>query len=344
MRLRILCLLAMCATFSSCGGPVAEAPSAPPAASQPSAPADPLPSWNDSAARKAIVAFVTKTTQQGSPDFVALAERIAVFDNDGTLWSEQPMYFQLAFALDRIKALAPKHPEWKTTQPFKGVLEGDLKSVIASGERGLMQIMATSHVGITTDEFETVVTDWLASARHPISKRPYDQMVYQPMLDVLAYLRANGYKTFIVSGGGVEFMRPWVEQAYGIPPEQVVGSRAKVKYEVRDGTPVLIKLPEIDLNDDKAGKPVGIHQVIGRRPTMAFGNSDGDFEMLEWTTSAKGPRLGVIVHHTDAEREWAYDRDSSIGRLVRGLDEGPKRGWVIVDMKSDWKVIYPGQP
>jgi hypothetical protein len=205
----------------------------------------------------------------------------------------------------------------------------------------MMQIVAASHVGNTTEEFEAVVTDWMATARHPVSKRRYDEMVYQPMLDMLTYLRANGYKTYIVSGGGVEFMRPWVERAYGIPPEQVVGSRAKVKYEVRDGMPVLLRLPEIDLNDDKAGKPVGIHQVIGRRPTMAFGNSDGDFEMLEWTTSAKGPRLGVIVHHTDAEREWAYDRESHIGRLVRGLDEGPKRGWVIVDMKNDWKVIHP---
>ena len=271
------------------------------------------------------------------------AERIAVFDNDGTLWSEQPMYFQLAFALDRIRALAPKHPEWKNTQPFKGVLEGDMKAVLAGGEKALMQIVAASHVGNTTEEFEAAVTDWIATALHPTTRRKYTEMVYQPMLEVLTYLRANGYKTFIVSGGGVEFMRPWVEGAYGIPPEQVVGSRAKVKYEVRDGTPVLLRLPEIDLIDDKAGKPVGIHQVIGRRPTIAFGNSDGDFEMLEWTTSARGPRLGVIVHHTDADREWAYDRDSHIGQLVRGLDEGPKRGWLLVDMKSDWKVVYPFQ-
>ena len=269
------------------------------------------------------------------------AERIAVFDNDGTLWAEQPMYSQLAFALDRIKALAAKHPEWKTTQPFKGAIEGDLKAVLATGAAGLMQIIAASHTGITTEEFEAIVIDWIGSARHPGTGRRYDEMVYQPMLDMLTYLRANGYKTFIVSGGGVEFMRPWVERVYGIPPEQVVGSRVKVKYEPRDGAPVLLRLAEIDLNDDKAGKPVGIHQVIGRRPTIAFGNSDGDFEMLEWTTSAKGPRLGVIVHHTDAEREWAYDRDSHIGQLVRGLDEGPKRGWVIVDMKNDWNVIYP---
>jgi phosphoglycolate phosphatase-like HAD superfamily hydrolase len=304
---------------------------------------DPLPSWNDGPARKAILDFVARTTRQGGADFVPAAERIAVFDNDGTLWSEQPMYFQLAFALDRIKALAPEHPEWKMTQPFKGVIEGDTKAVLASGEHGLMQILAASHFGNTTDEFAAVVSDWIAKARHPVTKRRYDEMVYQPMLEVLTYLRANSYQTYIVSGGGVEFMRPWVERVYAIPPEQVVGSRAKVKYEVRDGTPVLVRLAEIDFVDDKAGKPVGIHQVIGRRPTIAFGNSDGDFEMLEWTTSAKGPRLGLIVHHTDAAREWAYDRQSHIGQLVRGLDEGPKRGWVIVDMKNAWKVIYPAQ-
>jgi len=312
-------------------------------AARPAPAQDPLPSWNDGASKKAIVDFVGRTTKQGGADFVPQAERIAVFDNDGTLWAEHPMYFQLAFALDRIKALAPKHPDWKTTQPFKGVIEGDMKAVLASGEKGLMQILAASHVGNTTEEFEAVVKEWIATARHPVTKRRYDEMVYQPMLEVLTCLRANGYKTYIVSGGGVEFMRPWVERVYGIPPEQVVGSRAKVKYEVRNGTPVLVRLAEIDLNDDKAGKPVGIHQVIGRRPVMAFGNSDGDFEMLEWTTSAKGPRLGVIVHHTDAAREWAYDRESHIGRLARGLDEGPKRGWVIVDMKKDWKVIYPPQ-
>ena len=269
------------------------------------------------------------------------AERIAVFDNDGTLWAEQRLYVQLAFALDRVKILASRHPEWTTTQPFKAVIEGDLDAVIAGGAAALMQIVAATHAGTTTEEFEQIVRDWIASAVHPATKRRYDQMIYQPMLDVLAYLRANDYKTFIVSGGGVEFMRPWVERVYGIPPEQVVGSRAKVKYELRSGVPVLLRLPEIDLNDDKAGKPVGIHQAIGRRPTIAFGNSDGDFEMLEWTTSAKGPRLGVIVHHTDAEREWAYDRDSHIGQLVRGLDEAPKRRWVIVDMKRDWRVIYP---
>ena len=331
----------LCGAIAACSAPAPPAPAAAPAA--PATPADPLPSWNDTAAKKAITAFVAKTTQQGGPDFVPLPARIAVFDNDGTLWAEHPMYFQLAFALDRIKALAPKHPEWKTTQPFKGAIEGDAKAVLAGGDKALLQILAASHLGNTTEEFAAIVSDWIGSAQHPISKRRYDEMIYQPMLEVLNYLRANGYKTYIVSGGGVEFMRPWVERAYGIPPEQVVGSRVKVKYEVREGTPVLLRLAELDLNDDKAGKPVGIHQVIGRRPVMAFGNSDGDFEMLEWTTSGTGPRFGLIVHHTDAEREWAYDRESHIGHLARGLDEAPKRGWALADMKNDWKVIYPFQ-
>ena len=336
-------LLALFVT-AGCGSErTAGAPPAP-AASQASGPqADALPSWNDGASKKAIVDFVSRVTQEGGPDFVPPAERIATFDNDGTLWAEQPIYFQLAFALDRVKALAPQHPEWKQKQPFKGVLEGDMKAVAASGERGLLEMMAATHVGNTTEEFEGIVRNWIASARHPKLERPYTELVYQPMLELLAYLRANGFKTFIVSGGGVEFMRPWVERVYGIPPEQVVGSRAKVKYQVRDGVPVLLRLPEIDLVDDKAGKPVGIHQVIGRRPIAAFGNSDGDFEMLEWTTSGPGPRFGLIVHHTDAEREWAYDRTSHIGQLARGLDEAPKRGWVVVDMKQDWKVIYPFQ-
>jgi hypothetical protein len=301
---------------------------------------DALRSWNDGPSKRAIVDFVAKVTREGR-DFVPVAERIAVFDNDGTLWSEQPMYFQLAFALDRVKELAPQHPEWKTTQPFKGVLEGDMKAVAASGEKGLLQIVAATHFGNTTEEFAEIVTKWAETARHPKTKKLYTEMVFQPMLEVLAYLRANGFKTYIVSGGGVEFMRPWTERVYGIPPEQVVGSRVKVKYELRGDKPVLTRLSEIDLIDDKAGKPVGIHQVIGRRPVMAFGNSDGDYEMLVWTTSAPGPRFGLIVHHTDAEREWAYDRDSHIGTLIKGLDEAPTRGWVLVDMKKEWKVIYP---
>src|SRR5688572_13533956 len=302
---------------------------------------DPLPSWHEGAAKTALIDFVTRTTMAGASDFVPPSERTAVFDNDGTLWAEQPLYAQFAFALDRIKALAPQHPEWKTMQPFAAVIDGDLNAVLANGEAGLMRILAASHTGVTTDEFDAIVTQWFTSARHPGTGRRYDEMIYQPMLEVLRYLRANGYKTFIVSGGGVEFIRPWAERVYDIPPEQVVGSRVKVQYELRNDTPVLLRLPEIDLNDDKAGKPAGIHQVIGRPPTIAFGNSDGDFEMLEWTTSANGPRLGVIVHHTDATREWAYDRDSHVGRLARALDEGPKRGWLIADMKRDWRVVYP---
>jgi phosphoglycolate phosphatase-like HAD superfamily hydrolase len=311
-----------------------------PAGQTPSGP-DPLPSWNESTSKKAIRGFVGRVTTKGGPDFVPAAERIAVFDNDGTLWSEQPMYFQVLFAFDRLRELAPKHPEWKDQPPFKGVLEGDMKAVAASGEKGIVQIMAVTHAGTTTEEFAGIVSDWIAKARHPTTKKPYTEMVYQPMLEVLSYLRANGFKTFITSGGGIEFMRPWVERVYGIPPEQVVGSRAKMKYEVRNGTPVLARLAEIDLIDDGPGKPVGIQQVIGRRPIMAFGNSDGDFQMLEWTTGAKGPRLGLIVHHTDDKREWKYDRGSHIGKLERGLDEASKRGWVLVDMKQDWKVIHP---
>jgi phosphoglycolate phosphatase-like HAD superfamily hydrolase len=302
---------------------------------------DPLPSWNDSASKKAITDFVGRVSRQGGPDFVPVAERIAVFDNDGTLWSEQPMYVQVLFAFDRVRALAPKHPEWKDQQPFKGVIEGDMKAVAATGEKGLLQIIAATHVGNTTEEFDGIVREWIASARHPTTKKLFTEMIYQPMLEVLTYLRANGFKTYVVSGGGVEFMRPWVEKTYGIPPEQVVGSRAKMKYEVRNGTPVLARLAEIDLIDDGPGKPVGIQQVIGRRPIMAFGNSDGDFQMLEWTTSGKGPRFALIVHHTDDKREWAYDRGSRIGKLERGLDEASKRGWVLVDMKQDWKVIHP---
>ena len=311
----------------------------PPAAAQ-----DPLPSWSDGPSKKAITGFVLRVTQQGAPDFVQPSERVAVFDNDGTLWSEQPVYFQVAFALDRVRALAPMHPEWKQAQPFKGVLEGDMKALSASGERGLLEVVAAAHFANTTEEFEQAVTAWIGTARHPTTGRLYSEMVYQPMLELLTYLRANGFKTFIVSGGGVEFIRPWAERVYGIPPEQVIGSRAKVRYEVRNGKPVLARLSEVDLVDDKAGKPVGIHQVIGRRPIAAFGNSDGDFEMLEWTTAGSGPRLGVLVHHTDGEREWAYDRASHVGQLARGLDEATTRGWVVVDMKREWRRIYPNAP
>jgi hypothetical protein len=302
---------------------------------------DPLPSWNDVASRKAIIDFVTKVTREGGADFVPVSERIATFDNDGTLWGEKPVYVQLAFAFDRVKALAPQHPEWQQTQPFKAVLEGDMKTVLAAGEKGLLEIIAVTHTGNTPAEFETIVRRWIATARHPITKRLYTEMVYQPMLELLRYLRANSFKTFIVSGGGVEFMRPWTERVYGVPPEQVIGSRVKVKYEPRNGHPVLLRLPEIDFIDDHAGKPIGIHQSIGRRPIAAFGNSDGDFEMLEWTTSAPGLRFGLIVHHTDAIREYAYDRNTDIGRLAKALDEAPAHGWTVVNMKDDWKVIYP---
>ncbi len=303
--------------------------------------ADPLPSWNDTAPKQAIVAFVEKATKEGSPDFVPIPERIAVFDNDGTLWSEQPAYFQLFFAIDRIKALAPKHPEWQTEEPFASLLKGDMKAALAGGEKALFDIVMATHAGMTTEEFEKVVTDWISTAKHPKTGKPYTEMVYQPMLELLAYLRANQFKTFIVSGGGIEFTRPWTERVYGIPPEQVVGSTGGLKYELRDGKPVIVKLPELVLNDDKAGKPVGIQRHIGRRPIFAAGNSDGDFQMLEWTTSGPGPRFAMIVHHDDAGREFAYDRESHIGKLARGLDEGPKRGWSIVSMKDDWNRIYP---
>jgi hypothetical protein len=310
-------------------------------AAAPAAAADPLPSWNDGPTKKAILDFVSRVTKEGGPDFVPVPERIATFDNDGTLWTEQPMYVQLAFALDRVKALAHKHPEWKIKQPFKAVLEGDLKALAAAGEKALAESVMATHAGTTTDEFATIVEDWLATAKHPRFHRPYTELVYQPMLELLAFLRAHGFKTFIVSGGGIEFMRPWTSKVFGIPPEQVVGSSIKLKYELRDGKPVLVRLPVIDFIDDKAGKPEGFQRFIGRRPLAAFGNSDGDEEMLRWTTAGPRARLGLIVHHTDAEREYAYDRHSHFGRLDKALDEAPGRGWVVVDMKKDWKVIYP---
>lgn len=303
--------------------------------------AAPLPSWNEGASKTAIVEFVELVTEEDSPDYVPPAERIAVFDNDGTLWAEKPAYSQLFYAVDRVKALAPSHPEWKDQQPFKGILDNDLESALAGGEEALMKIIMATHAGMTTDEFEAEVADWLETARHPETGKPFTGMVYQPMLEVLDYLRANGFKTFIVSGGGVELMRVFSEAVYGVPPEQVVGSSIKTEFQMRDGEPVLVKIPELNFIDDKAGKPVGINLHIGRRPIAAFGNSDGDLQMLQWTTAGEGPRLGVIVHHTDAEREWAYDRKSHVGKLDQALDEAPDRGWVVVDMKSDWEVIYP---
>ncbi len=300
-----------------------------------------LPSWADGEAKASIMDFVTATTTEGSADFVEPAARVAVFDNDGTLWGEQPMYVQLAFALDRVRQLAPQHPEWQTTEPFRSVLAGDMAGVAASGERGLLELVAATHAGMSTEEFEKIVSDWIATARHPASGKPYTGHIFQPMVELIDYLKTNQFEVFIVSGGGVEFMRPWTERVYGIPPRNVVGSSIKAKYELRDGVPAIMRLPEIDFIDDGPGKPVGINKFIGKRPIAAFGNSDGDFEMLEWTTSGPGRRFGLIVHHDDAQRENAYDRDSHFGRLARGLDEAPGRGWTIVSIKDDWKVVYP---
>ena len=301
---------------------------------------DPLTSWNEGAAKSSIVSFVEKVTKEGSADFIPPAERIAVFDNDGTLWAEQPIYFQVQFALDRVKALAPQHPEWKDKQPFKALLEGDKKAFAAGGEKYLLGVIAVSHSGMTTDEFQAIVKDWLRTARHPRFERPYTECIYQPMVELLTYLRGNGFKTFIVSGGGVEFMRAWVEKVYGISPEQVVGSMGKQKFEMRNGTPVIVKLPAVDFIDDKEGKPLGIQKFIGRRPILAFGNSDGDHQMLQWTAAGSGLRFMGLIHHTDAEREWAYDRTSHIGQLDKALDEANAKRWAVVDMKRDWKRVF----
>jgi hypothetical protein len=305
--------------------------------------ADPLPSWNDGATKQSITDFVAAVTTAGRPDFVPPDQRIATFDNDGTLWIEQPMYVQLAFILDRVKALAPQNPDWKTKQPFKAVLDNDMKALAASGEKGLVELMAATHAGMTTEEFEKITSDWLGAARDARFKRPYTEMIYQPMLELLAYLRASGFKTFIVSGGGIEFMRPWTEKIYGVPPEQVVGSSIKTEFQMRDGRPTLFRLPEIDFIDDGPGKPVGINEHIGRRPIAAFGNSDGDLQMLQWTTMSGGRRFGLIVHHTDAEREYAYDRQSHFGKLDKALDAAAINKWTVVNMKSDWKKVFSFQ-
>ncbi len=304
---------------------------------------DPLPSWNAGAAKQAILKFVADTTRKG-PTFVPPAERIAVFDNDGTLWTEQPVYNQLAFTLDRVRALAPQHPEWKDKEPFKSLLAGDVKGALAGGEPAIVEILTATHTGMTTDEFAKIVRDWMATAEHPRLNRPYTEVVYQPMLELLAYLRANGFKTYIVSGGGIEFMRPWTEKVYGIPPEQVVGSTGVTKFELREGTPVLVKEAKIALVDDGPGKSVGINLFIGRRPVFTFGNSDGDQQMLQWTAAGGGRRFLGLVHHTDAEREWAYDRQSHVGRLDKALDEATAKGWTVVDMKRDWKRVFPFEP
>jgi len=308
---------------------------------------DHLSSWNDGPARKAIVEFVRKTTDKASPDYVPPAERIATFDNDGTLWSEQPMYVQALFAFDRVKALAPQHPEWQTQEPFASVLKGDLKGSLAGGDKALLEIVMATHAGMTTDEFQQIVKDWIATAKNPVTKRPVLEMVYQPMVELLAYLRAHGYKTFIVSGGGIEFMRPWAEQVYGVPPEQVVGSSIKTKYELRDDKAVLVRLPELNFIDDKQGKPVGINQHIGHRPIAAFGNSDGDRQMLEYATTGSGPRFGMLVLHDDAKREFAYGPanelpDSHVGTFTQSLyDEAMRLGWIVISMQKDWKRIFP---
>jgi hypothetical protein len=350
---RLALLLGMAAL--SCASPAppsatpphTASPWPPPPALTPSALAepaatDPLPSWSDGAAKRAIQGFVARVTTEGGADFVPVAERIATFDNDGTLWSEQPMYVQLAFAFDRIRDLAPQHPEWTTKEPFKSVLAGDLKAVFASGEKALGAIITASHAGMTTDEFRAIVEKWFATAKHPKYGRPYTECVYQPMLELLSYLRASGFKTYIVSGGGIDFMRPMTEKTYGIPPEQVIGSAGKLRFELRDGKPVLVREAEIAFVDDEEGKPVGIQRSIGRRPIAAFGNSDGDQQMLQWTASGPGARLVLLVHHTDGAREVAYDRTSSIGKLDTALDEAKAKGWVVVSMKDDWKTIFPG--
>jgi hypothetical protein len=302
---------------------------------------DPLPSWNEGETKNSILEFVNEVTDPASEKFIEVADRIATFDNDGNLWSEQPAYFQLFFAIDRVKLLAPEYPEWKTQQPFKAVLEDDFKTLASFGEHGLIEIVMATHGNITTDEFETIVKDWLNTAKHPRFDRPYTQLVYQPMLELLDYLRSKDFKTFVVSGGGIEFMRPWVEEVYGIPRDQVVGSSIKTEFTFQDGVPVIMRLPEMDFIDDKGGKPVGIHRFIGRKPVFASGNSDGDLPMLQWTASGEGARFMLYLHHTDGEREWAYDRESHVGRLDKGLDEAREKGWTVIDMKEDWKVIYP---
>jgi len=308
---------------------------------QPNMQTAPLPSWNEGPSKASLLRFVEAVTSEGGAEFVPPLDRIAVFDNDGTLWSEKPVYFQLIFALDRVKVLASEHPEWQDQQPFKAILEDDMETFLASGLKAILDVLGATHGGNTSEEFEQIVLQWIAGARHPRTGRLYTEMVFQPMLELLDYLRARAFKTFIVSGGGIEFMRAWVEGVYGIPPEQVIGSSIKTKFEMRGSGPALVRIPEIDFIDDHAGKPVGIHRFIGRRPILAFGNSDGDLQMLQWTAAGEGLRFMGLLHHTDAEREWAYDRESPVGRLDEALDEAVERGWTVVDMRRDWKAIYP---
>lgn len=327
-------------TFMAAAASLALMLAAPALALAADAPPADLPSWNDGEAKSAIIDFVTRVTSEGGPDFVAKADRIAVFDNDGTLWTEQPMYFQGMFINDRIKAMAPDHPEWKDKEPFASLLKGDMAGVVASGEKGIVELAMATHAGMTSDEFAKIVKDWFASAKHPRFDRPYNEITFLPMNELLEYLRANDFKTYIVSGGGVEFMRTMTEQMYGIPPEQVVGSTITTKYELQGDTPVLMREPKVDFVDDGPGKPVGINKFIGKRPIFVAGNSDGDYEMLRWVTSGSGPSFGMIVHHTDGEREWAYDRQSHIGKLDKAMTEAEQRKWLLVDMKDDWNRIY----
>lgn len=309
---------------------------------------EPLVSWNDGAAKRAIVSFVQRVTTEGGPDYVRAEERVAVFDNDGTLWCEQPMYAQLAFALDRVKAMSAEHPEWATTEPFASALKGDVHGALAGGEKAILDIVTATHAGMTTEEFEGVVSSWISTARHPETGLLYTEMVYRPMVELLGYLREHGFATYIVSGGGVEFMRPWAEAVYGIPPERVIGSRIAMRFEVAGGAggePRMVREPRVVHVNDGPEKPVGIQQAIGRRPILAVGNSDGDRPMLEWTTmggsgARAGAQLGVLVHHTDGEREWAYDRESKVGRLNGALDAADERGWVVVDMRTDWATVF----
>ena len=300
-----------------------------------------LPSWNEGPVKDAIVDFVTAATTEGGPGWVEPEDRIATFDNDGTLWTEHPVYFQFMFVSDRIRHLAPRHPEWKLQPPFKGILEGDTKAVAASGEHGVTELMAVTHAWMTAEAFEEIVSDWISTARHPRFDRPYDSLIYQPMVELMDYLRDNGFQTWIVSGGGADFMRPWADDAYGIPPQQIIGSQIAEDYQIIEGKPQFMRKPQVFFVDDGPGKPVGIHRHIGKRPVMAFGNSDGDYQMLEYTTSGDGPSLAMIVHHTDGDREYAYDRDTHIGRLDKAMTDAPAKGWHLIDMARDWSTIYP---
>lgn len=304
---------------------------------------DPLPSWNNGKTKAAIINFVNQVTNEQSPDFIKIEDRIATFDNDGNLWSEQPMYFQLFFAIDRVKYLADEHPEWQIQQPFKAVLENDIPAMLSNGHKGLLDLMMATHTGMTTEKFNELVKQWLSQSRHPRFNQPYNKLIYQPMLELLAYLRANQFKTFIVSGGGIEFMRAWVYEAYGIPPDQVVGSSIKTVFDYNEGSPVIRRLPEIDFIDDKSGKPVGINKFIGKRPVFSSGNSDGDLQMMQYTAGGEGKRFMLYLHHTDSVREWAYDKESHVGRLDKGLEEAVKNNWTVINMKTDWKIIYPFQ-